>query len=120
MLGTPRGLDDINRLWHYPHGFSPAGMDLCCGPAGEALPAVDAQALGALLENDLEPVARRLCPAIGRLQAALRDRGARAVGMSGSGATVFGVFGSQEEAREAAGDFAPPVWSRVARTQESR
>jgi 4-diphosphocytidyl-2-C-methyl-D-erythritol kinase len=80
----------------------------------------DGQALGALLENDLEPVARRLCPAIGGLRSALLERGARAVGMSGSGATVYGVFGSEAEAREAAGRFEAPVWSRVARTQESR
>jgi len=80
----------------------------------------DSRALCVLLENDLESVARRLCPAIGRLRSALLEWGARAVGMSGSGATVFGVFGSEAEARQAAGRFEAPVWSRVARTQESR
>lgn len=80
----------------------------------------DSRALSVLLENDLELVAQRLCPAIGRLRSALLEWGARAVGMSGSGATVFGVFGSEAEARQAAGRFEAPVWSRVARTQESR
>jgi len=80
----------------------------------------DSRALGVLLQNDLELVAQQLCPAIGRLRSALLEGGARAVGMSGSGATVFGVFGSEAEARQAAGRFEAPVWSRVARTQESR
>jgi 4-diphosphocytidyl-2-C-methyl-D-erythritol kinase len=71
-----------------------------------------------LLVNDLEPVARRLCPPIARLCEGLRGVGALGVGMSGSGATVFGVFSSEEDAsaaRSAAG-FEAPVWTRVART----
>lgn len=72
-----------------------------------------------LLVNDLEPVARRMCPPIGRLCEGLRGLGALGVGMSGSGATVFGVFGSEEEASAArsAASFEGPVWLRVARTQ---
>ena len=38
----------------------------------------------------VEAAALRLCPAIGRLQQRLRALGALAVGMSGSGATLFG------------------------------
>jgi 4-diphosphocytidyl-2C-methyl-D-erythritol kinase len=71
-----------------------------------------------LLVNDLEPVARRLCPPVARLCEGLRGAGALGVGMSGSGATVFGVFSSEEDAsaaRSAAG-FEASVWSRVART----
>ncbi|MBW2273900.1 MAG: 4-(cytidine 5'-diphospho)-2-C-methyl-D-erythritol kinase [Deltaproteobacteria bacterium] len=71
-----------------------------------------------LLVNDLEPAARRLCPPIARLCEGLRGLGALDVGMSGSGATVFGVFGSEEEARAglSAAEFEAPVWLRVART----
>ena len=54
--------------------------------------------LGALLVNDLEPAAIRLCPPIGRWMTRLRSAGALGVGMSGSGGTVFGVF---DDARSA-------------------
>jgi len=74
------------------------------------------------LENDLEPIAVRLCPPIARLQRQIRATGAQAVGMSGSGATVFGLFGSAEAAERALDKaaFEAPVWARVAATQESR
>ena len=57
---------------------------------------------GDLLVNDLEPAARRLCPPVGRLLGAMREAGAIGASMTGSGATVFGVFESSEVAREAA------------------
>ena len=44
------------------------------------------------LANDLEPAARRLCPAIAGVSEALAESGALAVGLSGSGPTVFGIF----------------------------
>ena len=58
--------------------------------------------LRALLANDLEEVASRLRPAIGRVRAEIERSGARAVGMSGSGPSVFGVFGDDRSARAAA------------------
>ena len=75
-----------------------------------------ASQLDTLLENDLEPAALRLCPAIGRLRARLRDVGALGVGLSGSGPTMFGLFADAEAARKAAEGMAldPPAWSRVA------
>ena len=61
-----------------------------------------APALGDLLINDLEPAARRLCPPVARLVNRLREAGAIGVSMSGSGATVFGVFESGGRASQAA------------------
>jgi 4-diphosphocytidyl-2-C-methyl-D-erythritol kinase len=60
-----------------------------------------APALRDLLINDLEPAARRLCPPVARIADRLERVGAIAVSMTGSGATVLGVFGSESEAREA-------------------
>ena len=73
-------------------------------------------ALAPLLQNDLEPAAVRLCPPVARLRERLREAGARAVGMSGSGPTVFGVFPGVAEARTALERMRlePPVWARVA------
>jgi 4-diphosphocytidyl-2-C-methyl-D-erythritol kinase len=81
----------------------------------------DPSGLTRLLANDLEAPASRLCPAIGRLRTRLAELGALAVGMSGSGATVFGIFDSENAAGAAlvAARFEPPVWAQVATTLES-
>ena len=80
----------------------------------------DVGALPALLENQLDPAALSLCPAIAPLRDKLQDAGALGVGLSGSGATVFGVFPDEARARAALPHFEPPVWAWVARTAEAR
>ena len=79
-------------------------------------------ALAARLHNDLEEPAVRLCPPIARLRARLAAAGARAVGMSGSGATVFGIFADRAAAERAEAKFERVAggWTRVAVTGESR
>jgi 4-diphosphocytidyl-2-C-methyl-D-erythritol kinase len=91
-------------------------------PRSLARELADDRALAARLHNDLEAPALRLCPPIARLRAQLSAAGARAVGMSGSGATVFGVFASRAAAEGAAAAFSLPdrSWTRVAATGESR
>ena len=71
--------------------------------------------LRALIVNDLEPAATRLCPPVGRFKAQLEEVGALATGMSGSGATVYGIFASERAACVAADRFGagPGVWKRV-------
>lgn len=73
------------------------------------------RALHALLENDLEPAAVRLCPPVGRVKRQLIEAGALAAGLSGSGATLYGVF--ESEARALAGldelSIAEPGWTRL-------
>lgn len=83
--------------------------------SGTESPARRAASLSRLLVNDLEPAALRLCPAIGRLLRRLSELGATASGMSGSVATVYGVFESESDARSAAEAFAPaaPGWVRA-------
>jgi 4-diphosphocytidyl-2-C-methyl-D-erythritol kinase len=59
----------------------------------------------ALVRNDLEPAARRLCPSIDAALAAVAATGAAHTLVSGSGPTVFGVFPGADgpaRAREAA------------------
>jgi len=82
----------------------------------------DSKAFAKLLENDLEEPAVRLCPAISSLRERVRAAGALAAGMSGSGATVFGVFSDRatagralERVRSESG-----VWALIARTRGSR
>jgi 4-diphosphocytidyl-2-C-methyl-D-erythritol kinase len=73
------------------------------------------------LGNDLEPVAAGLAPAVVRLRTEIERAGARAVGMSGSGPTVFGVFDDLDAARAAAAriDWQPADRVHVGRTAGS-
>jgi 4-diphosphocytidyl-2-C-methyl-D-erythritol kinase len=90
------------------------------GAMGPGWGFVGAAGLG--LENDLEPIAVRLCPPVARLRERVRASGARAAGMSGSGPTVFGLFDSTSaaEAAFAKASFEAPIWARVATTLDSR
>ncbi|MDK1384546.1 4-(cytidine 5'-diphospho)-2-C-methyl-D-erythritol kinase [Sinorhizobium sp. 8-89] len=54
------------------------------------------------MRNDLEVPARRLAPVIDDVSGALSAAGATLVRMSGSGATCFGLFESDERAQQAA------------------
>ncbi len=54
-----------------------------------------------LLRNDLEPAAATLCAAVTRLREGLEHAGASAVGLSGSGPTVYGIFETESAAHEA-------------------
>jgi 4-diphosphocytidyl-2-C-methyl-D-erythritol kinase len=81
----------------------------------------DFRALAGLpaLENDLEAAAIRLCPPIARLRDRLRATGALQAGMSGSGATVYGLFETESQAanaREAAG-FDETTWTCITTTR---
>jgi 4-diphosphocytidyl-2-C-methyl-D-erythritol kinase len=60
------------------------------------------QGLEDLVENDLGPVAEKLCPAVRDLRRLLLEAGARRACLTGSGPTVFGLFADPESARGAA------------------
>lgn len=78
--------------------------------------------LANLLANDLECVASELCPEVLGLRARLLELGSEAVGMSGSGATVFGVFSDEESARSALEEaaFEAPIWAQVTRAGDPK
>ncbi len=69
---------------------------------------LDREAWAEAIRNDLEPAATALCPAVAVLRAALRAAGALAVGMSGSGPAVYGVFESEERRDQAMARLALP------------
>lgn len=79
----------------------------------------DPNVLAALpaLGNDLEAAAIRLCPPVSRLRDRMRALGARIVGMSGSGATVYGVFATEAEAESARASFESATWTCVTRSR---
>jgi 4-diphosphocytidyl-2-C-methyl-D-erythritol kinase len=57
--------------------------------------------IASLLENDLEKVGIRMCPAIQAIKDSLIEAGAAGAMMSGSGSSVFGLFEREEDAQRA-------------------
>jgi len=102
--------------------LAPKAIPSAGAPRALARELADDRSLAARLHNDLEEPAVRLCPPIARLRAQLRATGARAVGMSGSGATLYGVYADRAGAERAATALTQPGggWARVATTWESR
>lgn len=88
--------------------------EMTAAPELPPMPTLDAL-VGWLRENgnDLEAPALRLAPAIDLALAALRaSPGCRLARMSGSGATCFGIFAEESEARAAAAEISRthPQW----------
>lgn len=92
------------------------GVPLSTGDVFAGWDGVDRGPLGDWRDgrNDLEAPARKLAPVIGELLDWLRaQQGASFVRMSGSGATCFALFGT-EEARDAAAAACPAGWWHLA------
>jgi 4-diphosphocytidyl-2-C-methyl-D-erythritol kinase len=126
-LGTGRG-DVLRPLPEFPRSYgvllvpSPVGLSTAevyaaarpnpIYPAvqGDLIRAVhtarDAAGVAALVANDLQQAAVALQPGIERTLAAVREAGALAAAVSGSGPTVFGIF-TDPAAAEAAGSAVP-------------
>lgn len=66
---------------------------------------VDWQHLKAAAENDFEAPVFAKHPTLGRIKQALLSQGAEIALLSGSGATVFGLFGDEQSARRAQVEF---------------
>jgi 4-diphosphocytidyl-2-C-methyl-D-erythritol kinase len=103
LSGTPVLL--VNPLLPLSTGYVFAGWDgVDHGPLGDWRAG----------RNDLEPAALKLAPPIGDVLDWLRERGgANFVRMSGSGATCFALFDS-EQARDAAAADCPSNWWHLA------
>ena len=68
-----------------------------------ALTRKDFSSLGNMLFNDLEEIVAEKYPVVMEIKLRLIEQGAFFAAMSGSGPTIFGVFGSAEAAEKAAG-----------------
>lgn len=102
-LSTAAVYREIDRLRAAGHVPQPADLD----PAAlHEVAALDAAGLAGALENELQPAALSLRPDLAPRLAALRDGGALGAQVTGSGPTVFGIFGDRGAA-EAAGARLP-------------
>jgi len=78
----------------------------------EALRNKDLYRLASLMENILETVTAREYPIIEEIKDKMKENGALASLMSGSGPTVYGIFDSQSKAEKAFGFFKSSVYGR--------
>ena len=100
-LVTPGGglsTAEVFRLWD--GGFGPVALDNM--KLAEAVTKRDLEAVDALCANALTAPALQLMPEIGAVMDRLRQLGARAVFMTGSGSTVVGAFDPADAAKAAA------------------
>ena len=70
-------------------------------------------AISQFLENDLESVTSVKFPMLDRIKKTLLDAGAEGALMTGSGPTVFGVFGSRKQAEQAREKIVPHDFGMV-------
>ena len=76
----------------------------------------DARAASGSLFNGLQNTVSRLHPPTSRFCSALREAGALGTLLSGSGSAVFGLAGSEEDARAIRRRLPREAWSKVLRT----
>lgn len=89
----------------------PIDIKLFC----HALDRGDFDLLQSMTANDLEEPVVRSYPVVGEIRRALTESGALFAAMSGSGPTLFGVFGSRAEAERAEAAFGGH-WRQVTET----
>jgi 4-diphosphocytidyl-2-C-methyl-D-erythritol kinase len=94
-LSTPEVYAELDRIGSYRAELTPEELRrIATAPLDELAAAVD---------NDLQAAALSLRPELERMLERLREAGALAAGISGSGPTAFGLFRSPEDAERAAG-----------------
>ncbi len=81
-----------------------------------ALAKGDVRALAPLMQNVLEPAAIELVPEIGDLKQRLLNAGAVAAQMTGSGSAVFGLFETEQDAKNALPAVSDAAFSTVCHT----
>jgi 4-diphosphocytidyl-2-C-methyl-D-erythritol kinase len=101
---------EFDRLGLGRDGLDPEGLRQIVGGSLDEI--------AAAVENDLEPAALSLRPELGQTLDALRERGAVAAAISGSGPTAFGLFSEWGHAERAAGEIEGAIVTR-ARAQEA-
>lgn len=97
----------------WPRATTAAGDPASPAALAAALERADWVTVGRLLWNDLERPALALCPQISHLKEKLLQTGALGAAMTGSGATVYGLFASEAAASRAylaIRDLAPWAW----------
>ena len=114
-VSTPAAYAALDRL--VSSHSSPSSPSSSSSPSSPSSPSPlrSAADYATILVNDLEEPVFSLCPAVAETAKALRDAGARALLMSGSGATVFAIADDDAEARRLADAMPSGVWTCLTR-----
>ena len=115
----------ISTKWAYENWAKAAAESRLTAPPPEvslllrALAEDDLAGVSGCLFNSLEVPSIRKFPVLELIKKAMRDGGAAGALMSGSGATLFGLFAdakaAETSAREMRERFGPSVWTKMAR-----
>jgi 4-diphosphocytidyl-2-C-methyl-D-erythritol kinase len=116
----------ISTKWAYENWgkAAPCGSRLTASPPEvslllQALAKDDPAGVSRCLFNSLEAPSIRKFPVLRLIKDVMRSNGASGTLMSGSGATVFGLFDAprtaEKSAREVREQFGPSMWTRVTR-----
>jgi 4-diphosphocytidyl-2-C-methyl-D-erythritol kinase len=115
----------ISTKWAYESWARAAAESRLTAPPPEvslllrALAEDDLAGISQCLFNSLEAPSIRKFPVLELIKDAMRDGGAAGALMSGSGATVFGLFPNAKlakaSARKVHGQFGPSMWTQVAK-----
>jgi 4-diphosphocytidyl-2-C-methyl-D-erythritol kinase len=115
----------ISTKWAYDNWAKAAAESRLTAPLPEvslllrALAEDDLAGVSRCLFNSLEAPSVRKFPVLELIKNAMRDGGAAGALMSGSGATVFGLFANEAAAEESAQrireQFGPSMWTKVTR-----
>lgn len=107
----------ISTKWAYEHWRPLTGQASDVTLLLRALERNDLDGVSASLYNSLEAPSVGKFPVLELLKRAMREEGATGALMSGSGASVFGLFANAVDAERAAAkvraEFGPSMWTRV-------
>jgi len=111
VVAKPDAGAQTARIYHIYDEERSRGAHPSVAPVAEALHAGDLGALARALDNDLAPVTKSLVPEVRVLEGELQASGSLGAAMSGTGTAVYGLFGSEAEARASADGLQAPFVS---------
>lgn len=107
VIAKPAASADTGEVYRAHNALPPVDSNLA-DPMVAALRSGDLRTFAGAVGNDLAPVTRRLVPEVESLESDLLRLGALAAIMTGSGTAVYGIFATEENARNAAGRIEAP------------
>ena len=113
VLAKPSRSADTGGIYRSYDGAGPRASAPSVEPVISALRSADLEALAAAVGNDLEPVTRGFVPEVAAFERDLLDAGALGAAMTGTGTAVYGIFGSEDDARYAASRIGDPPFAGV-------
>lgn len=107
VIAKPAASADTGEVYRAHDALPPEDSNLA-DPMVAMLRSGDLQAFAGAVGNDLAPVTRELAPEVDALERNLLRLGALGAAMTGSGTAVYGIFATEEAARNAAGRIEAP------------